>query len=89
MATVSASGALYTISYAPGLSSGRGMGHVSCHKWPSPTTLQHISHSLSLPFFHTFGQDPHLSVNFPLGRVQEAEVSSRPDWSVLDEMPRV
>lgn len=89
MAIVSASAALYTISYAPDLPSGRGMGHVTCHKWPSPTTPQHISHLLRLLFSLTFGQDPHLSVNFPLGRVQEAEVSSRPHWSVLDEMPCV
>lgn len=41
------------------------------------------------PFFLTFGQDPHLSVYFPLGRVQEAEVSSRPDWSEVDKMPCV
>lgn len=69
-----------------GLSSGRGMGRVTCHKWPSPTKPQHISHSPSLPFFFlTFGQVPRLSVSFLLGRVQEAEVGSRPDWSVVDE----
>lgn len=82
MANVSSSTALYTTSCLS-VTKKRDWAFYLPEVAFSYNTTAHQSISES-PFFLMFGQDPHLPVNFLLGRVQEPVASSSRDWSVED-----